>query len=113
MILDQKEIFQGIAEEVTIGDTATHMYCQKVCTAGIPLIICCNDWAERLEEVSPAQRDWLDKNCLVVQVNEELWHNDRSLFRGSDDSLPEGFSVEEDDRAYIDSLCQFELSPEV
>ena len=72
MVWWNKEIFQGLPEETTIGDTHTHIYAQDVCTSCTRQIITCSDWWGNIAECTPAQRRWFWVNCLVSEVEEPL-----------------------------------------
>ena len=75
MILNNKEIFQGLPEWSSISDTHTHRYQSKVCLNGVRQILTCNDWWDQYKTLSPAQQLWFDTNVIVIATHEPLWTN--------------------------------------
>ena len=73
MVWDNREIFQGLAEKCTVGDTHTHMYAREVCVTGCLQVITCNDWWERLEQLEPVRQEWLRANVIVGYVPQPLY----------------------------------------
>ena len=79
MVWDNREIFQGLAELCTVGDTHTHMYASQVCFTGCRQIITCNDWYDRLALLPEVRQQWLLDNCIVAEVPKELY-TDMNLY---------------------------------
>ena len=39
----------------------------------VPLILTCNAWDPDADGLSPADCDWLEKNCVVHTVSSPVW----------------------------------------
>ena len=39
----------------------------------IPQVICTNRWEEEVAEMTGCDKEWLQKNSVVVEVKEKLW----------------------------------------
>ena len=75
MVWANREVFQGLPEVSTIGDSHTHIYAQNVCLSGCRQIITLNDWWERIAMLTPVQRRWFWENAIVADVEEPLYTN--------------------------------------
>ena len=73
MVWWSREVFQGLPEVSTVGDTHTHIYSQSVCMSGCRQIITCNDWWDRIYDLTRTQRDWFWKGCIVGDVWDPLY----------------------------------------
>ena len=79
MVWSNREVFQGLPEVSTIGDSHTHRFAQDVCLSGCRQIITCNDWWDRIYDMTQTQRDWFWDNAVVVDVESKLY-TDISLY---------------------------------
>ena len=74
-ILKNRDFFQGNEFLQTLGQSNCNPFAYKVWVYNIALIICTNDFNLKDESLTPAERDWLEKNCFLLQLDESLrWY---------------------------------------
>ena len=71
MVLQNKQLFQSGLDMVTLAQSNCQQFAYSVWLYGVPLIISTNSWYD--VKVSPSDREWLDRNSVVVPVNAPLW----------------------------------------
>ena len=72
-VIKYKLLFQSHINRVTLASTASNCHSYSVWLHKTPQAICSNRWEEELKEMSPSERDWLEKNSILIQVREKLW----------------------------------------
>ena len=82
MVLSMKEIFQSRPELCTIPHSRNPNSTERVCFSGCRQIITCNDWWDRINMLTAAERDWFCTNAIVADVHERLYR-DISLYGAS------------------------------
>jgi len=78
-VLNHKVIFQAGLDECTLGQSATMSYSYNVWLYGIAIIICTNVWGQA--DLSACDKEWLEKNSLVVQVGSKMYEDDQLPIR--------------------------------
>lgn len=76
-VLNHKTIFQAGLDDVTLGQSATMSYKYQVWLYGIAMIICTNVWGEA--EVGEGDREWLEKNSILIQVAGPMYEVEERL----------------------------------
>ena len=71
MVIGNKAAFQAALEQVALGQSTCNGYSYQVWLYAVPLIVSCNEWMQGAEA---HEKDWHDKNSVVVNVTESLWH---------------------------------------
>ena len=79
MVWSNREVFQGLPEISTIGDSHTHRFAQDVCLSGCRQIITCNDWNDRMSFLTKTQQEWFAGNAIVIQITDPVY-TDVSLY---------------------------------
>jgi hypothetical protein len=73
MVLAQKKLFQGPAEEVALGHSATNMYAYNVFVYGVAMVVTSNTWPEEMASLRPCDRDWIEGNSVCVRCMSLLY----------------------------------------
>ena len=73
MAIGNKALFQAALEQVSLGQSTCNAYSYQVWLYAVPLIVSCNEWMQGAEA---HEKDWLDKNSVVVNVTEPLWRDE-------------------------------------
>ena len=55
----------------TLGQSSTQKYVYEVFLWRIPIVVTTNRWS--LAGLDDADLNWLDQNCVVENVREEVW----------------------------------------
>lgn len=76
MVVANKALFQAGIDPVLLAQSKCNDYAYSVFVYGMPMVVCTNDWDIG---VSPHDREWLDKNSVVIQVTEPLWEEHEPL----------------------------------
>ena len=75
-ILHNKPVFQCGPHLITTADSPAHAYAVKVVLSGIRLMGCCNDWHEQMEYVTENDKEWLEANTKVIDVEHQLYSDE-------------------------------------
>ena len=75
MVLNNKKLFQVPSRYIKLGSSATNCHAYHVYVGQKLLVVASNTWSEELEELTPANRDWLVQNSVHVRVTEQLWQD--------------------------------------
>ena len=78
LVVHNKRVFQGLPEMVYVNGSATHCHARKVYLHNVPIIVTCNDWWERYDNLPPVDQAWLDDNTFVFDC-ETLMYNPRKF----------------------------------
>ena len=76
LVLAQKKLFQAQPAWVQLAATTTSCHGYKVMLGRVPLIIASNTWVELCEELSPADREWIMANQVLVPFEEKAFFED-------------------------------------
>ena len=76
MVLAQKKLFQAQPAWMQLAATTTSCHANKVMLGRVPLIIASNTWVELCEELSPADREWIMANQVLVPIEEKVFFED-------------------------------------
>ena len=72
--LKNKRLMQGNIFGGSIGNSATNKWSKKINTWGVGVIIATNTWESDLALVQKEDDvSWLQKNCVVINVDKPLW----------------------------------------
>ena len=72
-ILGQKKLMQWPPAMVSLGTSATNAFAYKVWVHQKLFVVSTNTWYDDLEDLQESDREWLEKNALVIHVTEPLW----------------------------------------
>ena len=73
MVLKYKGLFQAGVYEVTIGQSPTQQFAQRLFVSGTAMIITSNSWHQELAALDPAGRAWLETNSILHEVTGNMW----------------------------------------
>ena len=74
-VLPHRELFQANQYWQTLGQSACNNYAYRLWVYGIALILCANSWDTSSDKISPADREWLEANSIVVRLPDgERWY---------------------------------------
>ena len=73
MVLRERLLFQGSAEEVQLGTSSTNCHSYSVFLHRILIVLASNNWSQELQQVSVSDRDWLNNNSVLINVTTPLW----------------------------------------
>ena len=76
MVLKQKKLFQVQPAWVDLGMSTTNCYSYRVMMGMQKLMICSNTWLEQLQELSAADKEWIESNQILEHVVAPLWEPD-------------------------------------
>ena len=70
MVLGQKKLFQAGPNWIQLGMSTTNCHSYQQMLGRVPLIITSNTWMELCQELSPADREWIHANQILVPIDE-------------------------------------------
>ena len=72
-VISHKKLFQHPPVLVDLGQSPTGAHVRSFWVADALSIICSNTWLLELEELPPADREWLTANTIIEQINVPMW----------------------------------------
>ena len=72
-VLLKKDLFQAGNELITLGQSPTMTMTYKVHVHAVRMVLCANDWNERLLECEPSEKEWLGTNSIVSQITGKMY----------------------------------------
>ncbi len=73
MVVRNKKLFQAPPDPVQLGQSSTNCFAYTISVHQCLLVVASNKWAAELEDLSEADRAWLQANQAYVHVTEPLW----------------------------------------
>ena len=74
-ILKNRDLFQGNEFLQTLGQSNCNPFAYQVWVYNVALVVCTNDFNLNDKSMTPAEKDWLEKNCFLLQLDENLrWY---------------------------------------
>lgn len=71
--LTLKKCLQAGNDTVQLGASPTMAHAYSLHVFKVAMIICCNNWQEELQTLSPSEVEWLTTNCFYCSVDGPLW----------------------------------------
>lgn len=78
-VLAQRKLFQACAAPVQLGSSATNCHSYSVFVWRKFLVLCSNNWNRDLDSCLSGDKDWLQKNSIVLSVSAPMWHEPTPL----------------------------------
>ena len=72
-ILGQKKLMQCPPAMVSLGTSATNAFAYRVWVHQKLFVVSTNTWFDDLEELTTSDREWLEKNAVVIHVTQPRW----------------------------------------
>ena len=73
MVVRQRKLFQAQHARVDLALSSTSCHSYSVWLYRKMLCICTNRWHDDQQELSHMDRDWLEKNCFLLEVTEPMF----------------------------------------
>ena len=70
MVVANKQVFQAGLDEVMLGQSACNEHVYSAWLYAVPMVVSTNNW---LLGATPEEVAWLEKNSIVVNVEEPMW----------------------------------------
>lgn len=74
-VANNRKVFQGTTQTVSLGHSATNVFAYRVWLYGIKMIITSNRWYEDVAELQPSDQAWLHHNSIVINCTEKLYED--------------------------------------
>ena len=71
LVLGNKKLLQAHVDGATLGQSPTQHFVYEVFLWRIPIVLTTNNWS--VADLRGADREWLDKNCVVVAIEDRVW----------------------------------------
>ena len=72
-VAQQRKLFQAQSAPVQLGCSATNCHSYDVFVWRTKLVLASNNWHSSLANLRPEDRDWINVNSIVLDVEEEMW----------------------------------------
>ena len=73
-ILANKKFFQAQPKKIMLGTSKTGCHEYPCFVHRVPMLVCCNDWAEEVQLLKkPSDREWLETNTVLMPVLKNLF----------------------------------------
>ena len=79
LVCNNRKIFQRPLCKVDLGRSPTGAHVKRYFLGNCCSIITTNKWYEDLKKLSAGDRQWLEANTVVFDVQQPLWENSREL----------------------------------
>ena len=74
-VANNRKVFQGTTQTVSLGHSATNVFAYKVWLYGIKMILTSNRWHEDVAALQPSDQAWLHHNSIVLNCTEKLYED--------------------------------------
>ena len=73
MVQRHRDLFQAPRHDIKLAHSQTGCYCYSVNLWRVKLVVTCNGWADQLQRLDNADKEWVCANTTVLEVSEPMW----------------------------------------
>ena len=73
LVQKHRDLFQAPRHDIFMAPSATGCYGYWVNLWRVKLVITCNGWYDMLEELKPADREWVSANTAVLSIDTKMY----------------------------------------